>query len=386
MKKNLLFLGILMFLFVNIQVLNAQSVFINEIHYDNTGGDVDEAIEIAGPAATDLTGWTLVLYNGSNNSTYNTVTLSGTIPNLQSGFGAIIENLPSNGLQNGAPDGMALVNQNGDVVQFLSYEGTITAANGPATGLTSTNIGVSEASSTPVGNSLQLAGAGSDYSDFTWQAAAANTYGAINNGQTFQSASLSVLINEFVFNHTGSDTDEFVEVFSSADTDLGQYYLLEIEGDNNAAGTIDEVIQLGTSDANGYFTTAYASNQFENGTVALLLVKNFTGAAGTDLDTDDDGIFDTTPWDEIVDDIGVNDGGSSDINYASVTLLQNFDGISYTVGGASRIPNGTDTDDITDWVRNDYDGHGLVSFPDAEAENGEAINTAGTENEVAVVG
>ena len=35
------------------------TVFINEIHYDdNTStGDVNEGVEIAGPAGTDLTGW-----------------------------------------------------------------------------------------------------------------------------------------------------------------------------------------------------------------------------------------------------------------------------------------------------------------------------------------
>ncbi len=41
------------------------SVFINEIHYDNTGTDAGESIEVAGPAGTDLTGWTIVLYNGT---------------------------------------------------------------------------------------------------------------------------------------------------------------------------------------------------------------------------------------------------------------------------------------------------------------------------------
>jgi hypothetical protein len=41
-------------------------VFINELHYDNVGTDSGEAIELAGPAGTDLTGWTLVLYNGTS--------------------------------------------------------------------------------------------------------------------------------------------------------------------------------------------------------------------------------------------------------------------------------------------------------------------------------
>ncbi|MEZ5000823.1 MAG: hypothetical protein R2727_09375 [Bacteroidales bacterium] len=55
--------SILLFVLLSFS-FQAQSVFINEIHYDNDGTDVDEGIEIAGPAGTDLTGWKLVLYNG----------------------------------------------------------------------------------------------------------------------------------------------------------------------------------------------------------------------------------------------------------------------------------------------------------------------------------
>ena len=65
------------------------SVFINEIHYDNEGTDVGEFIEIAGPAGTDLAGWSIVLYNGVNGLTYNTTALSGIIPNQQNGFGTL---------------------------------------------------------------------------------------------------------------------------------------------------------------------------------------------------------------------------------------------------------------------------------------------------------
>ena len=165
----------------------AQSVFINEIHYDNAGGDVNEGFEIAGPAGTDMSGWTVVLYNGSNSSTYNTISLSGVIADQSNGFGTQWYGLPSNGMQNGAPDGLALVESDGTTVaQFLNYEGsTITAANGPASGMTSTNIGVSETNSTPVGESLQLIGSGTEYSDFTWNAPAAASNGDINVGQTF---------------------------------------------------------------------------------------------------------------------------------------------------------------------------------------------------------
>ena len=36
------------------------TVFINELHYDNGGTDAGEAVEIAGPAGTDLTGWSVL--------------------------------------------------------------------------------------------------------------------------------------------------------------------------------------------------------------------------------------------------------------------------------------------------------------------------------------
>ena len=166
----------------------SSSVFINEIHYDNQGADSGEAVEVAGPAGTDLTGWKIVLYNGANGRTYGTITLSGTIDNENSsGYGAL--SFTKSGIQNG-PDGLALVDasdtNNVQVVEFISYEGSAFAAtNGDANGMTSTVIGVVESGSTPAGHSLQLTGSGTTASDFTWAAPKASSFGTINTGQTF---------------------------------------------------------------------------------------------------------------------------------------------------------------------------------------------------------
>jgi hypothetical protein len=160
-------------------------IFINEFHYDNVGTDSGEAIEIAGPAGTDLTGWNIVLYNGANGILYDTSSLTGTIPNQQNGFGTVVLSYGVNGIQNGSPDGMALVDSSSTVVQFLSYEGSFTAVGGPADGLTSSDIGVSESATTPVGDSLQLVGTGIFYEDFSWSGPLPNTFGTINTRQTF---------------------------------------------------------------------------------------------------------------------------------------------------------------------------------------------------------
>ena len=148
--------------------------FISEIHYDNAGTDTGESIELTGSAGTDLTGYTLVLYNGSSATTYDFRNLVETIPNENgSGFGTVCYDYPTNGIQNGAPDGLALVDDMGMVLQFLSYEGTMIGTNGPAAGIESTSIGVTETFNTPVGFSLQLENAG-------WAAPAQNSCGSLN--------------------------------------------------------------------------------------------------------------------------------------------------------------------------------------------------------------
>lgn len=158
--------------------------WINEIHYDNIGDpDTGEFVEIAGPDGLDLTGWDLVAYNGSTGTEYDRLALSGVIPLEADCLGTLFFSFP--GLQNGSPDGLALVDSTGSVVEFLSYEGTFTANDGPALGLTSSDIVVSEDSGTPVGHSLQLGGVGSSRASFSWNGAQTDTPGSENSAQTF---------------------------------------------------------------------------------------------------------------------------------------------------------------------------------------------------------
>ena len=171
------------------------NIFINEFHYDNTGADSGEFVEIAGPAGTNLTGWSLVRYNGSVPGAAVTYTSAQTPASLDgvvitdqgNGFGTVLISFPQDGLQNGTSDGFALVNAANIVVQLLSYEGVFTAAagTGPAAGLTSTDVGVAETTTTPVGASLHLVGTGDEYADFTWVVTTDDSPGAINAGQSF---------------------------------------------------------------------------------------------------------------------------------------------------------------------------------------------------------
>jgi len=238
-------------------------VFINEFHYDNASTDTGEAIETAGPAGTDLTGWDIVLYNGSNGSVYNTIPLSGPIPDIDSGFGMVVIDLPTNGLQNGGPDGIALVN-NSTVEQFLSYEGSFVAVGGPANGMISTDIGVSESSSTPAGNSLQLTGAGLMGSDFTWAAAQPNTFDATNTGQSFTS-SATAFINEIHYDNSGSDSGEQFEIAGNAGLDLTGWSVVLYNGSNGTSYATINLSGIISDQDNGYGTLAFARSGIQNG-------------------------------------------------------------------------------------------------------------------------
>lgn len=189
---------------------NSSTIFINEIHYDNAGTDTDEGVEIAGPAGTDLTGWSVVLYNGSGGAVYDTISLSGIIPAQQGGYGTL--NFLRAGIQNGSPDGLALVNSSNTLVQFLCYEGTFTAVGGAANGQTCTDIGVSEDGTNAVNTSLQLQGSGTTYGNFTWSAPITQTRGSVNTGQTFTGAAgggITLSINDVTKAEGNSGTTIF---------------------------------------------------------------------------------------------------------------------------------------------------------------------------------
>lgn len=180
MKRALMFL-VMLLLIPGFSL--AQNAWINEIHYDDAATDDNEMVEVVIEASfTDLASMTLTRYNGSNGTSYRTTTLDNfTVGVTEDGFTLYHFTFPTNGLQNGAPDGLALDN-NGTLIQFLSYEGTFTGSGGPADGVLSEDIGVSETGGTVEGTSLQLTGTGTQYSDFTWAAGLIATPGTTNDG------------------------------------------------------------------------------------------------------------------------------------------------------------------------------------------------------------
>jgi hypothetical protein len=104
------------------------------------------------------------------------------------------------------------------------------------------------------------------------------------------------VINEFVFNHNGTNTHEYIEIAGKPNTAYGNYRLVLLEGDNGSnRGTVDQVITPALTNSLGLWLSQFYNSQLENGTTTLLLVEcpavvGCTGlTVGADLDVDNSG-------------------------------------------------------------------------------------------------
>jgi hypothetical protein len=116
---------------------------LNEVDYDNGGGDTGEFVEIwnGGMGTASLNGLALVLVNGRDGAEYRRIALAGSLAagaylvvadaGVTVASGATVVRFPvaHDVIQNGEPDGVALIDTVGlKLIDALSYEGEITQA------------------------------------------------------------------------------------------------------------------------------------------------------------------------------------------------------------------------------------------------------------------
>ena len=186
----------------------ANHLVINEVDYDQPMSDTAEFIEIYNPSATaqSLAGKALMLVNGSDSTVYSTidlspatsipshgylviagdtvtVTTSATVAKFQPATWKVQDNV-----QNGAPDGIALVDTTtSTLIDALSYEGSITAAMltgfaNPVSLVEGTALATATADSNTVAGSLCRTpdGQDTDVASADWKLCTTITPGAAN--------------------------------------------------------------------------------------------------------------------------------------------------------------------------------------------------------------
>jgi len=146
----------------------------------------------------------------------------------------------------------------------------------------------------------------------------------------------AIVINEIRIDQTGTDNDEYFELRGPAGASLTGLTYLVIGDGATASGTIEAVVSLDTHSIqpDGFFlvtesTFTLAPGEinlnvgatglnFENSdNVTHVLVSGFTGANGQDLDTNDDGVLDVTPWTSVLDAVGLFGPGAGDLFYGT---------------------------------------------------------------------
>ncbi|MFD4421645.1 ExeM/NucH family extracellular endonuclease [Agromyces sp. NPDC058484] len=360
------------------------------------GSSTNKAVELYNPTDTsiDLTQYALSVYfNGSTTSTDHAlagaVAAGGTFVFADNLLAAYADQTTGAGLWNG--DDAVVLRRGAAVVDSLGQVGVDPGSQWGADLVSTQDNTLRRAGSVCAGDT--------DPSDAfdpaaEWEGHAQDTFDGLGShtADCGDAQPAAPVINEFSASTAGTDV-EYVELLVEPGTDVSGYAVLEIEGDTTssngsptptAPGTADEVITFGAPDADGRALASLAANTLENGTISLLLVTGFAGAVGDDLDANDDGVLELPDGVALVDAVAVDDGTTGDATYGGVTLGVSYDGLAFAPGGASRIPDGTDTDSTADWVRNDFDLAGIPGNVGTLID-GEAVNTPGAENSTTIV-
>ncbi|MCH7702716.1 MAG: hypothetical protein IID37_13620 [Planctomycetes bacterium] len=177
-------------------------------------------------------------------------------------------------------------------------------------------------------------------SDYTGMQEIDNVIAGDSFDAVLEKPTTPITINELRIAQSGADDDQYFELCGGADASLDglTYLVIGDPGDNDpGSGVIEAVVDLtgSTIPADGLFFAAEDTFTLNGATpdlittlnfegsdnVTHLLVRDFTGADGDDLDIDDDGVLDSEPWSAIVDCIGlVESVDSGDLLYCDTTI------------------------------------------------------------------
>lgn len=149
----------------------------------------------------------------------------------------------------------------------------------------------------------------------------------------------AAVINEFRIDRTGGGNDDYVEIRGASNESLGDLtYLVIYKGADE--GRIHTAVSLsgesiGSSDnyfvvASEQFGTYYSAPEpadkvvtgldFPHNSSTHMLVSGFTGSVNQDLDTNDDGTLEVTPWSAIVDSVALQNDLETAMLYSTTIL------------------------------------------------------------------
>ena len=187
-------------------------------------------------------------------------------------------------------------------------------------------------------------------------------------------ASGGLLFNEFIDSSSNNKALEIYKLPTPPGTDLpatacSRSKAMRLRAERPRLAIVDESLHFRPPTCPDGLVLSLPADALENGTLSLLLISGTFPAPASDIDANNDGVIDDGLGFTVVDAVAVNDGGTSTSLTEVSTLGVAYDGAPFAPGGASRIPDGTDTDTTADWVRNDFD---LAGIPTSQARSSKA--------------
>lgn len=176
---------------------------------------------------------------------------------------------------------------------------------------------------------------------------------------------LTLLVIDSNFGNTGTNLGRVSEAWDLSSFSTGNNGLLLL-GNNYTLGHtpwgnyIDPATQLGDPDASSSQYTSMGDGDIaDNNGFTLLLVRGWSGNPGDDLDTNNDGIFDTVRWSAIVDSIGFDQVTTGS---AGKTYAQGKVAVGYDPDLIARKLGNTAANSGAAWYGGDYGGNSPLSI------------------------
>ena len=162
------------------------------------------------------------------------------LPPSDSGLSASPLPLPTFTIRD--PGGVALVDENANVLHFISWGGEFEATTGRAAGLTSVDIGA-DPFTDPAVESVQLTGTGENVEDFSWTGPVGSSFGNLNAGQE---AGPDATRSDLFINEVGLGDGALLEIAGPPGSSLDGMVVMFYDAENG--GNYKTVTVTDTSD------------------------------------------------------------------------------------------------------------------------------------------
>jgi len=187
----------------------------------------DAAQQVEAITQTNVGGWRdrVRVWTDSNK---NGVQDQSTLPDSDDLIAAYTSLLPEFDIR--SPGGVTLVDDNNNVIDFISWGGSFEANTGSGTGLVSRDIGTDPFEVGPDG-SVQLIGSGITAEDFAWTGPAASSFGTVNIGQQATNGDSP---NTLFFNEVAFDDERRLEIAGAPGASVADVSMIFFDGTDGA--------------------------------------------------------------------------------------------------------------------------------------------------------